>query len=375
MVAVACIVLLLCCSIAGQATLTLSLAISPVARPTGIRGSVEPDEVLIKRTSRRFSSQRPWSPHLQDTGLQPVPPTYVLPIAPPAPHNLEDDHSRWPALNTAAPSHAPVAPHTEPASSSRQPATAKRRPRGSLKNNPALKAQANRESQALTVQKIKNGERVNQTKPDGSKYAISTGEEYQARTSANSRRYWRDLPREDKDRKNKERSERRRRAREREKAEQGGRSWQGPPVRKTGRPRRNWEQELAEVQEGRQQAPTDTRMQEAAEHAVDVPHAPPTRLSPRQPASSSGSRTMPHGSLRRAPHQRFASGPLSPPVDFRPTLLEPDPSSPGHRPAAHVSQRAAPSAATTEDERLRLTLAPPGKHDRLQLTLAQPRND
>ena len=84
MATVACVFLLLSCSIATQAIPTVSLASPPVARSSGIRGTTVLDEMLVKRTSGSPSLHR-LSLRRQSTGLQSVPSNDVPIGAPLAP--------------------------------------------------------------------------------------------------------------------------------------------------------------------------------------------------------------------------------------------------------------------------------------------------
>lgn len=413
MAVVACVLLLLSCSIAGRATPTPSLATGwqegdigekaaaemtwlyedrnktpPVARASGIGGTDGLDEVLIKRTSGS-PWHRPGLAHKQGTGLQPVPPT-IPPGAPPAPHVLRADNTRWPALSSATPSQisavGPSAPHTEPESSTKQPDKAfKRHPYGSLRNNPALRAQAKREYRARLIEKIKKGERINRTKPGGGKYTVTTFDDYQASRTAQSKRAWSNLTEEGKaktyERRNKDGRRVRAKRRAQRKAQLEGRSWEGSPVRKPGRPRRNWEQEQAAAEEDvHQHEPANARMEEATQRVVDVPNASPTTVWPRPPEPSSGSWPVLE-SLPRASHHQFARVSSSPPLDLHLSLSAPGSSTSGQRPTQAPRQSAPPPAKTLQEQRLRLTLAPPGEHDpsgeidRLRLTFAPPRHD
>ena len=399
MAAVACLLLWLSCSIAGQATPTSSSSlamdwqtIQGSEKATGhawpyndriktspvMGDTAELDEVLVKRTSRSPSYRR-WSPPAQGTGMHTSPPTYFYPGAPVPPHILGGDHSRWLGLSTATPSQlpedAPLAPHSEAGSSSMWPNKAKRRPPGTLKSNPALKAQANRDSHTKYTESIRTGERANRTKPDGSKYEISTVEEFLARKRANARRSYHNLKGENRTRYIQKGTERRRRARERQKAQQEGRIWQGSPVRKPGRPRRNWEQEQAGAQEARQHAPAQMAVEEAVQPAVLPGQHGSGTLRLSTPESLAGSSSL-HAFLHGSPRQVFPAGPFSSSPDLRLSLSAPGSSPSELRHATHAPQQGASlPPRTREEDRLGLTLAPPGEHVGLRLTLAQPRYD
>ena len=116
--------------------------------PSGRRGTAEPGEVLVKRTSGSSWNGR-LSPHLQGTGLQSIPHNRVHQGAPLAPHLLGN-----PGLSTATPFQvqpdAHSAPHTEPGSSGKRTYKANRHPAGLSKSNPALKALALRGTKART---------------------------------------------------------------------------------------------------------------------------------------------------------------------------------------------------------------------------------
>ena len=384
MAIVACFLLLLSCSIAGQATPTSSLATQPAAHSPGIRDPHELDEMLVKRTSGSPSHRRS-SPHLQGNGLQPVSPSPTPPTAPPAQHILvAADHLRRPDLSSATPLQVPAdarpAPHAEPERSSRRSFNVNKRPRGSLTDKPALQAEAKREYRVKMMESIKNGERINKTKPGGGKYTITTLDEYQASRTATNKRTWSNLTPEGKaknyERRNKRKREVRAKRRAQRKAQREGRSWEGSPVRKQGRPRRNWEQEQAGSQEGRQHVPSDTTMEKATQRVVDVPNASPITVWPRPPEPSSGSRPVP-GSISRASHHPIVRASSPPPVDDFLSLSTPGSSKAWQkRPPRQV---APPAAGAREEKRLRLTLAPPGEHDklqdRLQLTLAPPESE
>ena len=403
---VVCLLLLLSCSIAGQALPTSSLAtdwqngqiggkaegqgwsyndrtkIPLLIRSAGGRSTAEPSETLVKRTSGSPSPLR-WSHRRRRTDWQPVPPSPVHPAAPLAPDIVGGSTATPPHF----PADGPSVPHTEPESSSKQPNKAKRRPPGTLKNNPALKAQANRERHDLNVQRILNGEPGNITKARGGKNAITTREEYRARKRANSKRFWRSHTKEEKVVLNKERTERYRQVRERKKAEQEGRIWHGPPARKRGRPRRNWEQEQEQAgpEEARQDAHADTRMEEATQHGEDGGHAPPGAHGPpaplRQNTPELSSRFftvahVAHEVLPEATHQSFPLGPSSPSPNLRLSMSTHGWFTSGQGQTTHAQRQAAPQATSARvDESLALMLAPPAQLDGLRLTLAPPKHD
>ena len=364
MAVLACLFLLLSCGIAAQATPTLSLATPPAGC---CRGTDELDEILVKRTSGS-SSHRPLLRHLQgpvpqSTGLQSLPLTHIHPGA---------------ALRTAASFQVPAdghsAPNTAPESSSKRPEKAKRRPYGSLKNNAALRAKAGRASQARMMQRIKNGERVNQRKLDGSKYALESFEDYQRSQSAHAARRWRNFNDDDKAKYYQRRNESARRVRAKRKAqreaEREGRIWQASPVRKRGRPRKYWDDELEQAKAGvddvRLHEPADTRMGDKTQHAVQVTHASSTTVWPRLTEASSGSSSLP-ASLSGALHQFFPPGPSSSSLDHGLSLWTPGSSTSGQRQTTRAPRRVEPppAARTWEEKRLRLTLAPPGQHGML----------
>ena len=274
-------------------------------------------------------------------------------------------------MSTATPSHVPAsgpsidgpcAPQHEPASSGKVHYKVGRHPKGTLKNNPALKAQVNRLNQVRIRQMIKDGELIDKRRRDGSKYTISSLEEYQARTRSSARRYRRRKTEENRAKVYQQKNESARRVRAKRKAqreaEREGRIWQGSPIRQ-GRPRQYWDQAQPAAEEGGRQVPADTRMEGGTQHAVDVPHAPPTMLSPRLPESSSSFWPVLdplHGAL----HHRFGPGASSLKLDLDLSLSTPGSIS-GQREATHAPQ-AAPPAATREEDKLRLTLAQP-RHD------------
>ena len=338
--------------------------------------------MLVKRTSSRSPSHRRSPLRLENTGLQPVPPDQVSPTALPAPQVLGTaDHSHRPELGSATPSQVPVvgpsSPSTEPGSSSMMNYKLDRRRRGSLKNNPALKAQADREKKNRMMERIKSGVLVNRTKRDGSEYTIKTNEDLRAYSRSYARRSKSKLTAEDKEKISKERREKRIQDKERRKAELEGRPWQGPPLRRRGRPRRIWEQEQAGAQEVSQHTSAGARMEEpTTQRAVDDPHAHPFTVQPRRPESSSSSWPSPSPSTEspHSAHHQFAPGPSSSQLDLNLALSAPSSFISGQR-QARPPEEAPPAAGEREEERLRLTLAPPGEHDRLRLTLASPRHD
>ena len=353
--------------------------------------------MLVKRTSSSSPSHRPWLPHLQGNGLQAVSPGPIPPIAPPAPHILGGpDHRHLPSLSTANPSHVPaggpsvdgsLAPHTEPASSSMAHYKAFRRPRGSLTNNSDLKKQAHREDQARYIQRIRAGVQMKKKTAGGPRVPL-TAEEYQAVTRSGSRRIWSNRSKESKAKIYQRVNESSRRVRAKRKAQRQaqleGRAWEGSPVRKPGRPRQYWDQEQEQEQVGaqevRQPVLAETRTEKAPQHAVDVPHIPPGThggtLRLGAPASSSVSWPVTQSPFHGTSHQQFAPGPPSPLLVLRLPLSAPDSSPFGHRQTTRTPRQVAPPAARSrEEERLQLTLAPPGEHDRLGLTLAPPWHD
>ena len=291
-------------STAGQATLTPSLATGwPDKRvgervtgrtsihsdgskaPSAMRGSAEPDEMLVKRTSRS-SLRRPWL-----TYQQPIPHNHILPSVPP-PLQLQGaaGHSHQTGLSTMTPSSVPAvapslqgpsAPHHEPGSSSLAHYKVVRRPYRSLKNNPTLKAEAKRDYYARRMQRLKDGVLINKEKPDGSAYAIATIEEHRAYMRTSARRRESTLTEEAKVKRRQMKKESARRVREKRKAqweaEKEGRSWQGSPVRKPGRPRYKWDQEQVGAQQARRNAPANARIekerniQSTAERPLPVP--------------------------------------------------------------------------------------------------------
>ena len=149
MAIVACLLLLLSCSIAGHASPTSSLATgwhdeqvdrkatdrvwlydNTSKTSSAIRSTAEQDEVLVKRASSSSPSHRHWSPHLDIAGLRQA--TTSTLRKPPV---IGSDHSRWPGLGTVAPSQAlqdrPSADHTVGESTGKRPYKANRRSPGS----------------------------------------------------------------------------------------------------------------------------------------------------------------------------------------------------------------------------------------------------
>ena len=361
MASVACLFLLLSRSIAGQATPTSALATLPVARHSDLHGADELDEVLVERTSSRSPSHRHSSPHLQGTGLQQVLPTRNSPGAPLAPPVLQS-HDLSMTMSPHNPAEAPAVPRIDLGSSSKRPYKADRRPPGSVKNNPDLKLKANRESRARTKARVLAGNhdpRAAMGRPRGD---VRTMEEVRAARRESDKRRIERMTLEEKAEYRIRQSQQVRRSQERRKARLSG--LPEPPLQKQGRYARNGEL--------RQPVPADTRMEEASQHAFDGLDALRNTLSPWPSGTSAGPWPVLE-SLPRAAHHQLASGPSLPPLDL------------GLSPSAPVSstsrqgnppQHAEPSSAGAgEEERLRLTLAPPDEHDRLRLTLAPPRHD
>ena len=385
MTVVACLLLLLSSSIAGQAATTASLAtgwhdeqmdrrsISQTwlynernKSASAMRTTAELEETLVERTSSS-SSQRRRLPRLQDTSPQQVPPHHLIPG--------EEASSilGGPDLNIAAPLHvpaeAPVAPHTDLGSSSKRPYKANRRPRGSLKNNSALKTKAEQEKKARMMQRIRSGERVNRTKPDGSNYSITTIEQYRAKRNAyqSSRRLKMKLAKEEKANEDHEKRERSRRdeatQKEQQQAQLQGRPLQGPPAQRG----RSWryeeqeqEREQARLEEVRQHEPShlDGEPQYSAEDGRYAPHGADesNMLTLTTPEMSSSSWTVPDESLPKATHQFFPPRPSLRTPDLGLSLSVPGSSTSGQM--THVP----PAASTREEKRLRLTLSPPEEH-------------
>ena len=379
MVVVACLLLLLSNSIAGQALPTSSRTAPLAARSLDVLGTAEPGNLLARRTRSIPFSHRPWSPHLQDTARPPVPPSYT-PLGPPSmPHVLGGEQSGWPGLSTAEPSRVPEnGPFVDPTvgeSSGKQLHKTNRRPSGMLANTPVAKAQALREAQAKT--RKKRGKRTALMRLGRLKYATASVEEIRALRNNRNKLSLSKLTPEEKLEFHKKRNERSRRSREKKKAILRGNSSPGPALRKQGREGLDWEQEQARGKEAHQYALADTRMDEARQHAVKISHGPPrthgTSTVPMSTlASSTGSSS--HAPLPDVAHQPFPPGSSSSSLDLRLSLSAPG-SSKFQQEEATPHQTAPPAARTSEDEMLRLTLAPPGEHDRLRLILAPPRHD
>ena len=374
MAVVACLLLLLSCSIAGQAMPTSS---SPLANktPSAMHGTAELDSVLVKRTSSRSPSHRHGSRHVRGTRLQPAS------SSPPTPHVLvAADHRHQTDLSMATPSQVPAvgpsAPHHKQGNLNMMSYKVGRRPRGSLTNNPTLKAQAAQENRLRMMAKIKSGVLVNKTKPDGSKYAIATFEEYKRYNRDSTRESRSRLTIEQKARLNQKQNERKRRDYAKRKAQrdaqlkEGGR--QGSPLRQQGRSQQ--EQERAGPVEARQHASVLSSMEGegSAEHAPPDFHGSDT-LRLRKPESTSASSSL-LPFLLGAQHRPVSPGPsLS--LDLRLSLPTSGSSTSGQGETRPSRPAAPPTAGTVDQERLRLSLAPPGQHDRLRLTLAPPRHD
>ena len=397
MAAVAHLFLLLCCGITGHAAPTSSLAPGwqdkPVVgiatckgwfyddcyeTPFVMRGTDEPDEVLVKRTSKSHSHHRP-SHRLQSTGMHSVPPNNHPPGAAPVPHILGG-----PVLSTATPSPVPAG---GPSAPSEPGSKGGRRPYKSLKNNPALQAEAQRQYKNRMVEKIISGELIDKKKADGSEYTVKTHKELRAyRRLQNSHFLSKFTPEQkaERSRQSYQRSKQNKAKREaQQKAQEEGRPWQGSPVRKPGRPRKYEDQEPKQAggQDARQQQPTHLGVEDATQQAMKSLHAPlgsqgPVRSRLRTSESSSGSWSMSESPPEASYHQ-FAPQPSSPQFDLDLSLSAPGSSSTERRQATH----APPAARTREEERLRPNLAPPsqhdqpGEHDRLQLSLAPPKSD
>ena len=373
MAVIAFILLLLSCSIAGQATPTSSPAPRPAARSTGIRGTAERDEMLVKRTSGSSSHRRRrWSPHLQGSVLQQEPPIRNSPGAPPAPQPVVGNRADWPPLSRPAPPHIPAGELSAAPTEVHEPySMLHRRPYRSLKENPDAKLAANRESQARTMARLKSGYRTIRPKLGASKYAVTTYGEHLARRRENSRRLKSNLTEEEKKKRNEKRNESARLYRAKKKAQreaqlEGG-SGQGTSVRKSGEPLQSGEQEQARAAQVRSHTSSDTRIEEAMQHSVGAPHAPPTTVWQRPPGSASGFASVLdplHGALR----QRFGPGTSSSQHDLDLSLSAPGPTTIRQKQTTH----ARPAARKQEEDRLGLTLAPPGEHDRLRLTIGPP---
>ena len=377
MAAVACLLLFLFFSIAGHATPLSSLATGWPDGPNGSKatamvwpplacsaekcGTAEPDEMLVKRTSRSPSKSR-WLPHLQGTGLEQVPPNHVPPPALAAYIQGGPDHST--ATSSQVPADAPVVAQTKPGSSTKRHYNVNRRPRGSLKNKPALQLKAQRENYASMIQRIKDGKRIDKTKPDGSESGVMTFEEYLAHRRALSSRWWRNLNDEDRVKLYRQKNENARLNRAKRKAQREaqkeGRIWQGSPIRR-GRPRKYGHQEQVRAEEGHEHAPVPT----AEEEGDSTQHAPPGAhgsgaLRHRTPESSSGSWLVP---ASHHTNHRVAPGPSSSSLDLLLSLSVPGSSTSEQRQSRTPQQPTPPPVASTrEEEQLQLTLAPPN-HD------------
>ena len=401
MAVVACLLLLLYCSTAGQATPTSSSSFATgwqdgqldgkagrawlyngrSKTPSALRGTTGPNEMLVKRTSSS-SMHRPRFVHPQETGPHPVPHSHTLPSAPPPPQVEElADHSHQADLSTPTPSYVsavvpstdgPSAPLNEAGSSSTMHHKVFRRPYGSLKHIPALRAQADRQKHAQRMQSLKDGSLIDKKKPDGSKYAISTIEEFRASKRASARRLKSSRTEEAKakyhQKKNKSARLLRAKRKAQREAEREGRIWQGSPVRKAGRPRQYPDQGHAAAQEARQLEPTHLAIEEETQPAVDVPHVPPGTHGPAmlrlsKPASLAGSSSLQAFAFPSVvPHHRLTPGPSSPQLDFRLSLAAPGSSTSGQKQTRAPRPVAPPTARTREEDMLRLTIAPPG-HD------------
>ena len=293
-----------------------------------------------------------------------------------------------PDLSTAGPSQVPAdGPSTsrsQPASSSMEYYKIDKRPYGSLRKNPALKAEADREKQKRYMQRIKDGVLKDKLKPDGSPYAAPSFEEYQARRRARYKQRMSSLTEEARVKMNQEKNERSREAKARRKAQQKaqeeGRTWQGSPVQPLGRPEQNWGQE--HVGPGSEEVPqhvlADARMEEATPHRAPPSRPCPARLRSRKEAAAAGSSSLtPFAFFPEAPPQRFAPGTSLSQQDPGLSLSAPSSSSIRQRQTAPAQ----PAARTRGEDWLRLALAPPGQedpsdeNDRLRLTLAPPRHD
>ena len=326
-------------------------------------GTTKPDELLIKRTSSS-SSHRGRPPHPQGIGRKPGWSHHIAPGAP-WPHVPGDpDHSM--ARPSHVPADAPVVPHTDLASSSK-------RPNGSIENNRALTTQAEGESRDRTMARVLAGEDVPKPGPGRPRSVFRTPEETRAVRREEKKRWFDSLT---PDRKAKVRA---RNAAQAAKSRARRKAWlrgsPGPPYQKPSREAKKWE-EWAE--QTRQHALVDARIEGARQRALPAVQGPAT-MRPTTPESSSGSWSVPASPLPEATNHRFAPGPSSSTLDFL-SLSAPGSSTSGQKQILRAPRQAASLAAprTREEERLRLTLAPPGQHDeedRLRLTLAPPRHD
>ena len=378
MIIVACLLLLLSFSTAGQATPTSSLISPPIASTSGTHDTAEQDNLHVKRTSGS-SSHRPWLSHVQVSAVQPVSPTHISSGGPAAPSVVGDHHNRWPGLSTAPPSRVPAdGPSADPIvaeSSGKRPYTANKRPRGSHTNDPVAKALALREAQARA--RKKRGKRTALMSLGRLKYATASLEDIRALRNGRNKRWLSTLTPEEKRELNKKQNESTKRWQERQKAKLRGNSSPGPPLRKQGRKGLDWEQEQARVEEARQYEPADMRMEEATQHVGGVPHVPARSQGPRTLRAStleSWTGSSSHATLPDVAHQFFPPGPSSSPLDHRLLLSAPRLIN-SQQTEATPRQAALPPATTWEEERLQFTLAPPGEQDRLRLTLAPPRHD
>ena len=393
MAAVVCLLLLLSCSIAGQATHRSSLAtgwqndqVSEKAEstawkcndcskaPSAIHGTTAPDEKLAKRTNSSPPS------HHHFVRLQPVPTTHTPTGAPPARHVLAADHFRLPGMSTATPSQGPAvgpsADHTVATSSGKRP------------YNEVAKTLAVRDKNARRRLKNENLKPTAKMNLGRLKYATATDEEIRAINNGRHRRWMSTLTPEQKADLRRRRAESSKRSKERQKARRRGNNSPAPPLQRKSRNTQHPEQdqERAKEQEVRQHAPADARSEEAAQrsahnsHAPSDFHDPPTTLRLGTPGVVSGSWPLLE-SLPRDPLQGFASGRSSPPVHSRVSLSAQGSFTSGQKQTRAPRQAAPPNARTMEEERLRLILAPPGQHeppdehDWLQLTLATPGHD
>ena len=373
------LLLLLSCSIAGQATPTLALATPLVAHSTGIDGNAEPGYLLVKRTSSSPSPLR-WSVHRQRTARQPVQPNHTPHIAAPLPHVLGGS-----ILRAATPSHVPAAgpsaDATVPQVLTKLPYPANRRPRGLLARNPIEKALSIREANAKRRARYKLSKPTARMRLGSLKYATATDEEIRAINNAREKQWKSTLTPEQKADIRRRRNESTKRWRERVKARLRGNNSPEPPLRRQGAKILGGEQEQAGAHELRQHTPADARMEEAVHRAVDGPHAlpgthgPPATLRLKTPESSSSSWSVPSSPHPEASHHRLAPGPSFSPLDLRNSLPAQGSSTSAQSQTRALRPAAPLPAIPIEEDSLRLTLAPPGEHDRLRLTLAPPRHD